>query len=117
MDVPVYHYETLDSTNTQCRRLAAEGAVSAVVTAEGESFLLLGRELDQEAAARALFDQRLTARVEQAEIKLLAPYEDIAPGKFYPALTAAQAALDAAGGQSGALPAGSGASSAGSAAP
>lgn len=34
MDVPVYHYETLDSTNTQCRRLAAEGAGAAVVTAD-----------------------------------------------------------------------------------
>ena len=34
MDIPVYHYDTLDSTNTQCRRLAAEGAMSAVVTAD-----------------------------------------------------------------------------------
>ena len=25
MDIPVYHYDTLDSTNTQCKRLAAEG--------------------------------------------------------------------------------------------
>ena len=109
--------ETLPEAVSQAAKALTPGQLSAVVTAEGESFLLLGRELDQEAAARALFDQRLTARVEQAEIKLLAAYEDIDPGKFYPALTAAQAALDAAGGQSGALPAGSGASSAGSAAP
>lgn len=34
MDIPVYHYDTLDSTNTQCKRLAAEGAASAVVTAD-----------------------------------------------------------------------------------
>lgn len=34
MDIPVYHYDTLDSTNTQCRRLAAEGAAAAVVTAD-----------------------------------------------------------------------------------
>ena len=83
-----------------------------MVTAEGQSFLLLGREPDQEAAARVLFDQRLTARAEQAEIKLLSPYETIDPGTFFPALTAAQAALDAAGGQSDAPLAGSGASSA-----
>ena len=34
MDIPVYHYDTLDSTNTQCKRLAAEGVESAVVTAD-----------------------------------------------------------------------------------
>ena len=34
MDIPVYHYDTLDSTNTQCKRLAAEGVASAVVTAD-----------------------------------------------------------------------------------
>ena len=34
MDIPVYHYDTLDSTNTQCKRLAAEGAASAVVMAD-----------------------------------------------------------------------------------
>ena len=34
MDIPGYHYDTLDSTNTQCKRLAAEGAMSAVVTAD-----------------------------------------------------------------------------------
>lgn len=34
MDVPVYRYETVDSTNTQCRRLAAEGVMAAVVTAD-----------------------------------------------------------------------------------
>ena len=34
MEIPVYHYDTLDSTNTQCKRLAAEGAASAVVTAD-----------------------------------------------------------------------------------
>ena len=92
--------------------LPTPGQLSAVVTAEGQSFLLLGREPDQEAAARALFDQRLTARAEQAEIQLLSPYETIDPGTFFPALTAAQAALDTAGGQSDAPPAGNGASSA-----
>ena len=34
MDVSVYHYDAVDSTNTQCRRLAAEGVVNAVVTAD-----------------------------------------------------------------------------------
>ena len=83
---------------SQAAKALTPGQLSAVVTAEGRSFLLLGRELDQEAAAQALFDQRLNARAEQAEIQLLAAYEDIDPGKFYPALTAAQAALDASGG-------------------
>ena len=104
--------DTLPEAVSQAAKALTPGQLSAVVTAEGQSFLLLGRELDQEAAARALFDQRLTARAEQAEIKLLSPYEAIDPGKFYPALTAAQAALDAARGQSDAPPAGNGASSA-----
>ena len=104
--------EALPEAVSQAAKALTPGQLSAVVTAEGRSFLLLGRELDQEAAAQALFDQRLNARAEQAEIKLLAAYEDIDPGKFYPALTAAQAALDAAGGQSDAPLAGSGASSA-----
>ena len=104
--------EALPEAVSQAAKALTPGQLSAVVTAEGQCFLLLGRELDREAAAQALFDQRLNARAEQAEIQLLAAYEDIDPGKFYPALTAAQAALDAAGGQSGALPAGSGASSA-----
>ena len=34
MDVSMYHYDAVDSTNTQCRRLAAEGVVNAVVTAD-----------------------------------------------------------------------------------
>ena len=34
MDIPVYQYDMLDSTNTQCRRLAAEGVMDAVVTAD-----------------------------------------------------------------------------------
>ena len=34
MDVSVYHYDAVDSTNTQFRRLAAEGVVNAVVTAD-----------------------------------------------------------------------------------
>lgn len=34
MDIPVYRYDTLDSTNTQCRRLATEGIEAAVVTAD-----------------------------------------------------------------------------------
>lgn len=34
MDIPIYRYNTLDSTNDQCRRLAAEGAESAVVVAD-----------------------------------------------------------------------------------
>ena len=104
--------EALPEAVSQAAKALTPGQLSAVVTAEGRSFLLLGRELDQKAAAQALFDQRLNARAEQAEIQLLAAYEDIDPGKFYPALTAAQAALDAAGGQSDAPPAGSGASSA-----
>ena len=104
--------DTLPEAVSQAAKALTPGQLSAVVTAEGQSFLLLGREPDQEAAARALFDQRLTARAEQAEIKLLSPYETIDPGTFFPALTAAQAALDAAGGQSDAPPAGSGASSA-----
>ena len=87
--------ETLPEAVSQAAKALTPGQLSAVVTAEGQSFLLLGRELDQEAAAQALFDQRLTERAEQAEMKLLAAYEDIDPGKFYPALTAAQAALDA----------------------
>ena len=100
--------DTLPEAVSQAAKALTPGQLSAVVTAEGQSFLLLGREPDQEAAARALFDQRLTARAEQAEIQLLSPYETT----FFPALTAAQAALDAAGGQSDAPPAGSGASSA-----
>ena len=88
------------------------GQLSAVVTAEGRSYLLLGRELDQEAAARALFDQRLTERVSQAEVKRLAAYDAIDPGRFYPALRAAQAALD-----SGTAASSSGAGSASSAPP
>ena len=103
--------DTLPEAVSQAAKALTPGQLSAVVTAEGQSFLLLGREPDQEAATRALFDQRLTARAEQAEIKLLSPYETIDPGTFFPALTAAQAALDAAGGQSDAPPAGSGASS------
>ena len=90
--------EALPEAVSQAAKALTPGQLSAVVTAEGRSFLLLGRELDQEAAAQALFDQRLNARAEQAEIQLLAAYEDIDPGKFYPALTAAQAALDASGG-------------------
>lgn len=90
--------EALPEAVSQAAKALTPGQLSAVVTAEGQSFLLLGRELDQEAAAQALFDQRLTERAEQAEMKLLAAYEDIDPGKFYPALTAAQAALDASGG-------------------
>ena len=104
--------EALPEAVSQAAKALTPGQLSAVVTAEGRSFLLLGRELDQKAAAQALFDQRLNARAEQAEIKLLSPYEAIDPGTFFPALTAAQAALDAAGGQSDAPPAGSGASSA-----
>lgn len=34
MDIPVYQYDMLDSTNTQCRRLAAGGVMDAVVTAD-----------------------------------------------------------------------------------
>ena len=83
----------------QAARALTPGQLSAVVTAEGRSYLLLGRETDGEAAAQGLFDQRLDQRVEGTEMKLLAVYESIDPGKFYPALTAAQAALDAAGGE------------------
>ena len=89
--------EALPEVVSQAAKALTPGQLSAVVTAEGQCFLLLGRELDREAAAQALFDQRLTERAEQAEMKLLAAYEDIDPGKFYPALTAAQAALDASG--------------------
>ena len=90
----------------QTAKALTPGQLSPVVTAGGQSFLLLGLELDEDAAARALFDQRLTERAEQAEVKLLAAYEDIDPGKFYPALTAAQAALDA-NSEAGASPSGS----------
>ena len=105
----------LPEAAAQAAKALTPGQLSAVVTAEGQSFLLLGQELDQEAAARALFDQRLTVRAEQAEVKRLAPYEDIDPGKFYPALTAAQAALAANAG-SAAGPAASSADPAASAA-
>ena len=65
--------DTLPEAVSQAAKALTPGQLSAVVTAEGQSFLLLGREPDQEAAARALFDQRLTARAEQAEIQLLSP--------------------------------------------
>ena len=40
MDIPVYQYDMLDSTNTQCRRLAAEGVMDAVVTADCQTAAL-----------------------------------------------------------------------------
>ena len=98
--------DTLPEEVIQTAKALTPGQLSPVVTAGGQSFLLLGMELDEDAAARALFDQRLTERAEQAEVKLLAAYEDIDPGKFYPALTAAQAALDA-NSEAGASPSGS----------
>ena len=51
--------EALPEAVSQAAKALTPGQLSAVVTAEGRSFLLLGRELDQEAAAQALFDQRL----------------------------------------------------------
>mgnify|MGYP004667043175 CR=1 FL=1 len=104
--------DSLPEAVVQAARALTPGQLSAVVTAEGRSYLLLGRETDGEAAARGLFDRRLDQRVEAAEIRLLAAYEAIDPGKFYPALTAAQAALDASGGEAPAAGSGAGSGSA-----
>ena len=104
--------DALPEAAAAAAKALAPGQLSAVVTAEGQCFLFLGRDLDQDAAARALFDRQLTERVEGAEVKLLSPYEDIAPGVFYPALTAAQAAVEtaASGTEETAGPAGDGTS-------
>lgn len=68
----------------------------SVTAAEGLSYLLLRQEIDPEGAARSLFDARLRERAESAQLRLLSVYDAITPETFFPALTAAQAALKSA---------------------
>lgn len=76
-------------------RSLQEGQFSGVVEAEDGFYLLLRRPLDTEAVAPDYFDALLQAAAESADVSVTQACQGIDVSRFYEALTAARAALEA----------------------